>query len=167
MSPYSYLHSSGPPGSDFHKELRATIDQADFFVVLWGAESGDSQWVLSEIDYAIEKNKMILPVLLDRGTQLPDKIANIQAVRAYNDKAGWPPEVARIIMLWTQHAKQNRSSLQTLGQSQKGGGARLSTIGKIGVGAAILGGLAIGIRSLMRKDDDKLMRKDEESEDRE
>jgi len=50
------------PGSDWQQELKATVEKTDYFIVLIGKNTLDSQVTIQEIQWAIACNVTIIPI---------------------------------------------------------------------------------------------------------
>ena len=53
-----------PGGTDYAIEIPKAIDQCDFFLLILTASSQKSQFVRNELEWAIKKNKKIIPFML-------------------------------------------------------------------------------------------------------
>jgi len=54
-------------GKDFTEQLRQQIETCDYFVLVLSPNSAKSKWVKAEVDYAHEKGKVIVPLVLEDG----------------------------------------------------------------------------------------------------
>jgi hypothetical protein len=78
------------PGDQWGKELFRQIDNADVFFLFWSSAARDSEWVLKEVEYAINKKKgndnnppEIYPVILESTfVEPPDNLKHLH----FNDK---------------------------------------------------------------------------------
>jgi hypothetical protein len=86
---YSFVHTPPKAGSNFPSDVAANLDKSHVVVVFWGKESANSAWVDAEIKYAVAKEKLIIPVLIDDGVQLPPSLRYTQAICAFDDPHGW------------------------------------------------------------------------------
>lgn len=67
-------------GGDWKKQLADEIANSDALVYVMTPESVASEWCQWELKIAVEKQKPIVPVLLQERTPLPDSLRNIQFV---------------------------------------------------------------------------------------
>ncbi|TVO51995.1 toll/interleukin-1 receptor domain-containing protein [Denitromonas halophila] len=72
-----YLHTN--PGSVWSEEHRSAISKCYRLVLLWTANSANSNFVEKEWRYALDCGTPIIPVLLDQ-TPLPPELSSIHAV---------------------------------------------------------------------------------------
>ncbi|GEM_PF-4525109 len=66
------------PGQDWQEELLRAIRRSDAFVYVLTPDSVASEWCQWEFARAIELGKPIVPVLLKKGTELPETLAPYQ-----------------------------------------------------------------------------------------
>jgi len=69
-----------PGTSDWESEIRQAIDRSDYVIVLINRSTLQSRYVEDEINLALNQNKTIIPILLDKG-ELPPALKNLQYVR--------------------------------------------------------------------------------------
>src|SRR5450755_437980 len=60
-----------PPGTPIPVALISKIKTCDLFIVLWSANSRESEWVQQEIGIAKGNDKQIIPVVLHSGLHPP------------------------------------------------------------------------------------------------
>ncbi|MCK5098963.1 MAG: TIR domain-containing protein [Desulfobacteraceae bacterium] len=79
------------PGSIWEKELYHQIDQCDVFFLFWSTNAKKSNWVSTELNYAIKKNNsaedakpVIIPIPIE-GPPIPDPPDNLAHLH-FNDK---------------------------------------------------------------------------------
>lgn len=96
MQVYSYRHKERL-SPDYNKEIMAEIDRCEFVVMLWSAHAKKSNYVEREVAYAKYRAKRLVLVLLDNITKPDPLIAREDGIRAFDDLAGWPLQVAEHI----------------------------------------------------------------------
>jgi hypothetical protein len=69
-------------GDDFPAKIAKAIDDCDVFVLMWCACASESTWVRRELNWAIERQKRIVPVLLS-DAPLPEEIERINGVKLH------------------------------------------------------------------------------------
>lgn len=87
---YAALHAAGreiwvdwediPPGSiAFTDDIRRGIDNANAFLCVLSPRYLESEYCLMELDYAVQQNKRLIPVVLEKvdGLDVPDAIGHI------------------------------------------------------------------------------------------
>lgn len=57
-----FLDLSIDPGEEWHAHLEEKIEQCDYFVVLVGKTTLDSEYVRKEIEWAVKYGKRIIPI---------------------------------------------------------------------------------------------------------
>ena len=72
------------PGQGGISPLLQLIDSADAMIVLLSQAALDSQWLLREIEFGLEKRKPIIPVLLEQ-VRVPQNLANHHFIDATGD----------------------------------------------------------------------------------
>ena len=79
--------NSIPPGSNYTKEIPIAIESADAVVLILSKSAQESNWVPKEIDSAINKGKMIIPLQIDNEhitEQFGFMLSQYQRIDAYN-----------------------------------------------------------------------------------
>lgn len=66
------------PGAALAPAIITAIKQCDVFILLWSANSKESEWVPQEIGIAKSDNKQIIPVVLHSGLTLPGFICDLK-----------------------------------------------------------------------------------------
>ena len=66
------------PGVSLSRKISNEVKACDLFILLWDCHSKSSSYVQSEIFLAKSENKRILPLLLDRQTQLPPMLGDLK-----------------------------------------------------------------------------------------
>lgn len=75
------------PGASLSSDITKAIKCCDLFILLWGRNSQSSEWVPQEIGIARGAERAILPVLLDRGMELPGFIKDLKYLAVYENPA--------------------------------------------------------------------------------
>jgi hypothetical protein len=109
-----------PPGSDFGEEIFTAIEQSTMFVLVFSNRADGSKHVLREVDLALDRDKIIVPIKIDDsvptggmgyrlrtvqwidagGTPIPAKIVqDTLTVLTAAAKRAAPPETPEFIML--------------------------------------------------------------------
>lgn len=70
-------------GSHILLTIENEINRCDLFVLLWSEDAKNSAWVQQEIGMAKAKRKPILPLLLDKGLELPAFIYGLKILPVY------------------------------------------------------------------------------------
>ncbi|HYO87484.1 MAG TPA: toll/interleukin-1 receptor domain-containing protein, partial [Candidatus Limnocylindrales bacterium] len=65
-------------GQRWWEEIRRRLDWCEGFVYLLSPESVTSEYCLRELKLALDMRKYIFPVLIRRGTEVPESIRDIQ-----------------------------------------------------------------------------------------
>ncbi len=73
------------PGKALNQTLINEIKKCDMFILLWSKNSQNSEYVQIEIGIAKGNNKFILPFVLNKGLKLPNFIADLKYLPAYED----------------------------------------------------------------------------------
>jgi hypothetical protein len=72
------------PGDDWKRELSSRIATCQAFLLLLSADAVESEWCRWELAEAAKQTKPIVPILLRKGTPLPESIAHLlQAARKW------------------------------------------------------------------------------------
>jgi len=120
---FSFMHTKPIPGTDFSQVIANGIVQAHFVALLWGQRSCASPWVNGELNYAMQCQKTIIPILIDSNTPLPPALARIQAIPAYSDPVGWvfqfSDAIVQIIQMLQFQAQQQQALLQQQAMAQQ------------------------------------------------
>jgi hypothetical protein len=81
-----WIDESGiDPGEGFPEKIIQTINNSDYFILLWSRNSKESRWVEREWNHAYKESKKILPLLLDK-TPLPMALESINAFTSLEDE---------------------------------------------------------------------------------
>jgi hypothetical protein len=74
------------PGDDWIRQINAAIDHASAVVVVLSPNSQSSEWVQTELKYALAHMKPVVPVLIegDPGKVIPRELRNFQYVDVRN-----------------------------------------------------------------------------------
>jgi hypothetical protein len=71
---------------EFGEDLKESIATCDYFLLLLAPTTLESQWVVKEVEYAREKGKIIIPVLINEfdlyGNEMPEKLKWLQQQNA-------------------------------------------------------------------------------------
>ncbi len=86
---FSFLHDVPIPGSHFPSKIKEEIRNSKTVIVLIGKNSVSSKWVNFEIELSRKLNKIIIPVMLDSVSKLPNVLINRQAIQAYKNPDYW------------------------------------------------------------------------------
>lgn len=101
------------PGRPLSESINTAIKGCDLFLLLWSSNSKTSEWVPQEIGIAKSSGKLILPVILEPGLELPGFIKDLKYLETYKD-----PHVAiaylRDYVLSLAQEKGKRDSLVLL-----------------------------------------------------
>lgn len=54
-----------PPAETYAKQISSAIEGCKVFVILFSKDSATSKWCLSEVDYAVHENKIMIPIRID------------------------------------------------------------------------------------------------------
>lgn len=73
------------PGAPLASTIKANIRTCDLFVLLWSENARASEWVPQEIGIAHDQNKVILPIVLQAGLELPGFIRDVRYIAAFRD----------------------------------------------------------------------------------
>ena len=71
------------PGEKLNDSIIRAIKSCDHFVLLWSKNARSSEYVSQEIALALNNDKNILPIVLDKGSQLPGFIKDLKFLPAY------------------------------------------------------------------------------------
>lgn len=84
---YSFQSTPNPYGTKLQEEIFKNIDKSRFFILFWGEASVNSKWVKRELNYAIENNKIIIPIVLDEYSveELPSYAKEYMYINAFDD----------------------------------------------------------------------------------
>lgn len=85
---FSYAFNRARPGTDWTRWLETALMQSHVVALLWSSDAARSKWIDREIAFAQQSGKPIVPVLLEP-IDCPQRLPQIQAIRAYEDPAGW------------------------------------------------------------------------------
>ena len=69
-------------GEAWHQALLDAIEQSAVIIIFWSQAASLSKYVNEEIDYALEKNKLIIPIWLENATPLRDGLSEANAVQS-------------------------------------------------------------------------------------
>ncbi|NOU41417.1 MAG: toll/interleukin-1 receptor domain-containing protein [Methylotenera sp.] len=73
------------PSELLTEKISSAIAACDLFILLWSAKAKASDWVPQEIGKAHSLNKIILPLILDEGLELPGFISGLKYLPVYRD----------------------------------------------------------------------------------
>jgi len=73
------------PGAPLTPTIEANIRNCDLFVLLWSHNARTSDWVPQEIGIAHAQNRVILPIVLQDGLELPGFIKDVRYIAAFRD----------------------------------------------------------------------------------
>ena len=79
--------SSVAPSTPLSQTILDAIRTSDLFVLLWSRNSKASEWVPQEIGVARGQDKVILPIVLEQGLQLPAFIGDLKYLDASRNSA--------------------------------------------------------------------------------
>lgn len=84
---YSFQSTPNPYGTKLREQIFKNIDKSIFFILFWGEASVNSEWVNLELNYAIENNKIIIPIVLDEYSveELPSYAKEYMYINAFAD----------------------------------------------------------------------------------
>jgi hypothetical protein len=74
-----------PAGAELTREIIATIKACDLFVLLWSHHARNSEWVPQEIGVAKGCDKLIIPIALHAGAEVPGFLRGIKYLPLYSD----------------------------------------------------------------------------------
>jgi putative Mn2+ efflux pump MntP len=83
------------PGESVSELIASGINAADAFVVVLGRNTTSRQWSMLEIGGAIASGKPIVPVLIDRGAEVPRLLSDRQYLD-FSDRASRPQKLAEL-----------------------------------------------------------------------
>ena len=66
------------PGNQLNETIVTAIKKCNMFILLWSQSSKSSEYVSQEIGIARGDNKLILPIILEDGLQLPGFIKGLK-----------------------------------------------------------------------------------------
>jgi hypothetical protein len=73
-----------PPGALLAQNINDNLRESDIFCVLWSRNAKESNWVQQEIGLAHAREKLIVPIVLDKDTQVPGFIQDRKYIKAYD-----------------------------------------------------------------------------------
>lgn len=73
------------PGENLNDSIIKSIKESDMFVLLWGRNASESDYVKQEIGIARGSDKQIIPFVINEGIALPEFIRDIKYIRAYEN----------------------------------------------------------------------------------
>lgn len=77
--------SSLEPGTDLNGSIHAEIRACDMFVLLWSRNARESSWVSQEVGAASAQRKLLVPVLLEKGLEMPAFLNGLKYLPAFQD----------------------------------------------------------------------------------
>ncbi len=101
-------------GESIPKNIEKAIKKCDLFVVLWSKNSKRSEWVQQEIGIVKGKQKPILPVVLNKGLELPAFIKELKFLAVYKNPFEAYQLLQNYIFLEAQSKEQKNASLVLL-----------------------------------------------------
>jgi hypothetical protein len=133
ISTYSYRHNGPIPGTRVWDNIEGALSEAHFVALLWNSQTQYSDWVRLEAQTALNFDKYIIPVILEKGLVLPQPLNNVAAIQAYNDPAGWVNQFADVVVQIVNHLKQleaatkeqKQNFFQSIGHGLKWGATAL------------------------------------------
>lgn len=87
------------PGDDWWKRVQDALDSTSSFVIFWCSHASDSTVVKQEWEFALDKGKRIIPVLLD-STPLPTRLAVFQWIDFRSFATSLHPNHSVAVLLW-------------------------------------------------------------------
>jgi hypothetical protein len=72
-------------GEELTKKIVTAIKACDLFVLLWSHHARNSEWVPQEIGVAKGHNKIIMPIVLHEGVEVPGFLRGIKYLPLYSD----------------------------------------------------------------------------------
>ncbi len=70
-------------GEALPERIKKAIIECDLFLLLWSRNSKESDWVRHEVGAADGRNKVIIPIVIDRRAKLPAPLHHIKYLPAY------------------------------------------------------------------------------------
>ncbi|MFM9940382.1 MAG: toll/interleukin-1 receptor domain-containing protein [Hyphomicrobiaceae bacterium] len=150
---FAFKRTPTVPGQNFKAHLDQAVAFAHVFIVLWSSHSEASSWVAREIAAAQRADKLIIPVLLEKGLASPDALHDVQAVVAYENPSGWVMRVHDALNFYVD-AHNNRMAGKELSQTTSNEGSGLGTVAKVVIGAGIVAGIGWLIHKATEGDDE-------------
>lgn len=86
------------PSELLTEKISAAIADCDLFVLLWSAKAKASDWVPQEIGKAHSLQKIILPLVLDEGLDLPGFISGLKYLPIYRDPQASVAQVREFVL---------------------------------------------------------------------
>ena len=75
------------PSQNLSQTIEDAIKKCDLFVLFWGKKTEQSKWVKQEIGYAKALKKRILPLVLNKGIELPGFIQGLKYLKIFQKNA--------------------------------------------------------------------------------
>jgi hypothetical protein len=75
-----FAENSVDPGKSLVKKIYPAIKKADLFLLIWSSNSQKSDWVAREIELARSEDKIIVPIKIDKESELPGVLSDIKYI---------------------------------------------------------------------------------------
>jgi TIR domain len=98
-------------GQNYHRTIESALDQAKCVIVVWTANSVQSEWVVNEASTA-RKRHVLLPVILD-ATEPPLEFRHLQSADLREDNPQREAEYLKLQRSLAQLVKGERSAART------------------------------------------------------
>jgi len=86
------------PSQDLSGTISSAIASCDLFIVLWSAQAKASDWVSQEIGKAHSLGKVIYPLVLDEGLNLPGFISGLKYTAVFKDPSAAIAQTQKFVL---------------------------------------------------------------------
>lgn len=114
---------SAEPGAPLAARIDAAIRTCNLFVLLWSRNSKESEWVPQEIGIARACSKQIVPIVMDKGLNLPGFIKDLKYAELHRG-----PEA---LMRWLRERVVAQAAAKAKAESNSRTFATVATIGAL------------------------------------
>lgn len=101
---YSFKHNSSLPGTNFRSIIESEMSESKIVIFLLSKESSISKWVNFEVNLADSMEKIVIPVQLEKGIDIPSSLVERQAILAYEKRHSWENDllfaVSSLMSFW-------------------------------------------------------------------
>ncbi|MBR4879936.1 MAG: TIR domain-containing protein, partial [Clostridia bacterium] len=90
-----------PGGSDYSEQIPVAITNCKALVLIYSQKAESSKWVRREVDQAINRDKIVLPFMIEKfemSEQFKFYLTNVQCYMAYEDMSGQLMQMTKDIM---------------------------------------------------------------------
>lgn len=97
------------PGDAWNEKIRNHLFDSEVLIFLWSNKANNSEFVIEELELALNDRKNIVPILLEE-IDLPKKIKHLHRIKLNND--GWLKELKETLTTYESELKKQKSYRQ-------------------------------------------------------